>query len=132
MPHYNVHIHREVRLTYESIEADTAHAATAIALDRSVGAADDIDDCDGEAFAALVDVAGDDQYEKTVTIDFEAERMRKAAPRLIDVMLKLLPLFCDMLDDLEDSDESGSHPLVVASRAIITEATNRDAQRRPL
>jgi hypothetical protein len=80
---YNVHMDREVHLTYESIEADTAHAAAAIALDKSVGAADDIDDCAGETFVAVIDVDGDDQYERSITIEFEAERLRKAAPELL-------------------------------------------------
>jgi hypothetical protein len=91
MTHYNVHLYREVRLTYESIEADTAHAAAATALDKSVGAADDIDDCDGEVFAALVDVAGDQQHDQSVTIDFEAERLRQAAPELLAAIEALLP-----------------------------------------
>jgi hypothetical protein len=80
---YNVHLYREVHLTYESIEADTAEAAAAIAIDQSVGAADDIDDCDGETFVAVIDEAGDDQYQQSVTIDFEGERLRKAAPELL-------------------------------------------------
>jgi len=86
MTFYNVHIYREIRLTYESIEADTAHAAAAIALDMSVGAADDIDDCDGESFAALVDVAGDEEHGHSVTIDFEPERMRKVAAKLLEAL----------------------------------------------
>jgi hypothetical protein len=90
MTFYNVHIYREMRLTYESVEADTAHAAAAIALDMSVGAADDIDDCDGETFAALVDVAGDEHHEQSVTIDFEPERLRKAAPDLLEALERLL------------------------------------------
>jgi hypothetical protein len=86
---YNVHLYREMRLTYESVEADAPHAAAAIALDKSVGAADDIDDCDGETFAALVDVVGDDQYEQSVMIDFEPERLRKAAPLLLKALKAL-------------------------------------------
>jgi hypothetical protein len=86
MTFYNVHLYREIRLTYESIDADTAHAAAAIALDMSVGAADDIDDCDGESFAALVDVAGDENFGQSVAIDFESERLRKAAPDLLEAL----------------------------------------------
>jgi hypothetical protein len=87
---YNVHIYREVHLTFESVEADTPEAAAAIACDKSAAAADDIDDCGGETFAALVDVAGDHQREQSVTIDFEAERRRKAAPELLEALKDLL------------------------------------------
>jgi hypothetical protein len=87
---YNVHMDREVHLTYESIEADTAYAAADIALDRSVGAADDIDDCAGESFAAVIDVASDDQFEQFVTIEFEAERLRKAAPDMLDALREFI------------------------------------------
>ena len=77
---YDVHINREVRLVFESIEADSHEAAAAIACDKHPAAADDIDTCDGETFAAQVEVAGD---EDSVTIDFEAGRLRKAAPKLL-------------------------------------------------
>jgi hypothetical protein len=83
MTHYIVRLYREVHLTYEDIEAETPEAAAAIACDQSPAAADDIDDCGGETFAALVDVAGDEDYEQSVMIDFEGERLRKAAPELL-------------------------------------------------
>jgi len=102
MTHYIVHIYREVRLTYETIEADTAQAAAAIALDQSVGAADDIDDCDGQAFAALVDVAGDQQFKQSVTIDFEAERLFKAVPELLDACLWMMHELCQAWDEPEE------------------------------
>src|SRR5262249_12363960 len=59
---YTVHLYREMRLTFERVEADTHEAAAAIARDRLTEDADDIEDCDGENLAALVDVVGDDQY----------------------------------------------------------------------
>ena len=39
---YNVHLYREMRLTFEAIEADTPDAATAIARDKPSSDADDI------------------------------------------------------------------------------------------
>ena len=80
---YNVHLYREMRLLFERIEAETPEAAAAIARDRLTEDADDIEDCDGDTFAALVDVVGDDQYEHSKIIDFGDERLRKAAPELL-------------------------------------------------
>jgi hypothetical protein len=72
-----------MRLAFERIEAESPEAAAAIASDKPTEDADDIDDCNGEDFGALVDVAGDDRYERSVMIDFEAERLRQAAPKLL-------------------------------------------------
>jgi hypothetical protein len=80
---YTVHTYREMRLVYEAIEADSHEAAAAIARDRVTEDADEIDDCDGETFAALVDVRGDAEYKLSRIIDFEEERLRKAAPALL-------------------------------------------------
>ena len=79
---YNVHIYRELRLVYSGIEADTHEAAAAIARDRDTEEADSIDDCDGDTFAALVDVEGDEDYTESRDIAFEAERERKAVPKM--------------------------------------------------
>jgi hypothetical protein len=91
MTTFIVHIYREMRLSYTGIEADTSEAAAAIARDKPTADADDIDECDGETFAALVDVAGDEDHEQSVTIDFETERHRKAAPKLLEALEAVLP-----------------------------------------
>jgi len=80
---YNVHIYREMRLVFGGIEADTPEAAATIARDKPTGEADSIDDCEGESLSALVDVQGDEDYEDSRFIDFELERQRKAAPRML-------------------------------------------------
>jgi len=87
---YNVHIYREMRLVFGGIEAGSPEAAAAIARDKLTSDADSIDDCDGETFAALVDVAGDEEYEQSRTIDFEPERQRKAAPALLAALKGVL------------------------------------------
>ena len=88
MTKYIVHLYREMRLGYDGIEADTPEAAAAIARTMPTGDADDIEDCDGETFSALVDVQGDEDYQRSDTVDFDPERLRKAAPKLL-VALKL-------------------------------------------
>lgn len=88
MTKYNVHIYREMRLVFEKIEADTPEAAAAIARDKPTGDADDVEDCNGDDLSALVDVVGDEAYSQSVTIDFETELQRKAAPKLLAALLK--------------------------------------------
>jgi hypothetical protein len=99
MTTYNVHIYREMRLTYIDIKADTPEAAAAIASDKPTDAADNIDDCEGENLAAVVDVAGDEDYSQSVTIDFKVEQPRKATGELHAALTWLL-------DDLADAGEA--------------------------
>ncbi len=86
MTTYNVHIYRVMRLVYGGIEVDSHEAAAAIARDKPTDQADSIDDCDGETIAALVDVAGDEEHAQSRVIDFEPERQRRAAPKLLTAL----------------------------------------------
>ncbi len=119
---YNVHIYREMRLTYRGIEADSHDAAASIARDKPTDEADSIDDCEGETLSALVDVQGDEDYEQSRFIDFEEERLRKAAPNLLSALRRLL-------DDLADAEEDRNpmtgeeYDSVAFARAAIAEAT---------
>lgn len=78
MPFYNVHIYREMRLTYGGIEAASHEEAAQIARSRATDDADSLDDCDGQTFAALVEVEGDDGFEQSRIIDFQPERHHEA------------------------------------------------------
>jgi hypothetical protein len=98
---YNVHIYREMRLVFGGIEADTPEAAASIARDKPTGEADNIEDCNGEDLSALVDVAGDEDYSQSVSIDFEGERHRKAAPALLAAL--------EALADQTDEDCPGEY-----------------------
>jgi hypothetical protein len=93
---YNVHIYREMRITFGGIEAETPEAAASIASGRPTSDADDIEDCDGADLAALVDVAGDEEFSQSVTIDFEPERHRRAASALLEALESLLSQTADM------------------------------------
>lgn len=90
MTTYNIHIYREMRLVFGGIEAGTHEAAASIARDKPTAEADSIDDCEGENLAALVDVAGDEEYAQSRMIDFEPERHRQAAPKLLAALKDLL------------------------------------------
>ncbi len=87
---YHVHIFREMRLYFPSIEADSPEAAAQAAAGRPTDEAAYSEDCDGENLAALVDVAGDEDYAQSMTIDFEGERLRKEAPRLLSALQQVL------------------------------------------
>jgi hypothetical protein len=83
---YHVHIYREMRLYFPGIDAASHEEAARIAADKPTADAEYVEDCDGQNLAALVDVAGDDDFGRSVTIDFEAERLRKAAPDLLKAL----------------------------------------------
>jgi hypothetical protein len=130
MTRYTAHLYREMRLTYEGIEAETAEAAAAIARGRLTGDADDIDDCDGETFAALVDVVGDDQYGQSVMIDFEAERLRKAAPELLEALQYLLEQTVDMDQKYGIGLSEGEEDARAKALAAIAKAKAEPSERR--
>lgn len=105
---YNVHIYREMRVFFPGIEADSAEDAAGIAADRPTPDADYTEDCDGENLAALVDVVGDEGFEQSVTIDFDAERQRKALPQLLMALRNAQRLILDMgriIRSLDDQHE---------------------------
>jgi hypothetical protein len=91
MTQYIVHLYREMKLSYTGIEAGTPEAAAAMVGGKPTADADNIEDCEGQNLSALVDRAGDDDYSQSVTIDFEAERIRHAAARLLAALEAVLP-----------------------------------------
>jgi hypothetical protein len=115
---YHVHIYREMRLYFPGIEAATPEEAARIAADMPTEDADYTEDCDGETLAALVDVVGDEQFEHSATIDFEAERLRKAAPELLEALDYLLEQTVDM-DLLSEGEEDAR----AKALAVIAKAT---------
>ena len=116
---YNVHLYREMRLKFEGIEAETPEGAAAIARDGLTSDADEIDDCDGLDLSALVDEVGDDEYERSVTIDFEEERLRKAAPELLESHKQICALAHFAWDLAEDAD-----PQIREAIQLIIDAAN--------
>jgi hypothetical protein len=98
MTKYNVHIFREMRVTFGDIEADTPEAAAAIAREKATDEADEIEDCEGESFSALIDDPGEPDYR---VIDFEPERQRQAAAALLTVLKWALPYIKDYQDGFD-------------------------------
>ena len=127
---YTVHLYREMRLTFEGIEAESLEAAAAAARDKQTSHADDIEDCEGETLAALVDVAGDEEYGQSRFIDFEAERQRNAAPALLASLEAILPYAENEAHSLEqlkdspvaDAEAARAWNAVEAAQAAIADA----------
>lgn len=120
MTHFIVHIYREMRLSYAGIEAATPQAAAAIAGGKPTDEADNVEDCEGENLAALVDVAGDEEYLHSVTIDFEHELRRKAAPKLLGELAGISDAWSNAEGGSEVMDYLESH--LYAIRAALAEA----------
>jgi hypothetical protein len=126
MTQYIVHLYREMKLSYTDIEADTPQAAATIAGGKTTADADNIEDCEGQNLAALVDTAGDEDYSQSVTIEFEGERIRNAAPELL-AALEMIVDYAEneafSLENLKDSPEAE----VEAERAWKAVESARDA-----
>jgi hypothetical protein len=134
MTHYNVHVYREMRLFFPGIEADTPELAAQIAAEKPTHDADFIDDCDGETLAALVDVVRDHAFAQSVTIDFDGERLRKAAAKLLAFVSSIARMTQDGEDRdgrefvMENDDAVNTlNELIDGARALTAEATGRAA-----
>jgi hypothetical protein len=134
---YNVHIYREMRLYFPAIMADTPEQAAKIASDKPTADAEYTEDCEGESLAALIDMAGDDEFTESVTIDFEPERLRKAAPELREALVLLatvaedLDAALDSVTDEFDSEREGLRAACCNARAALTKATDGLSDGRP-
>jgi hypothetical protein len=115
MTTYDVRLHREVLLTFYAVKADSPEDAASSARGFATGGADRIDDC-GE-LSARVDVA-DGDYHPPLTIDFEAERQRKAAPRLLAAVEGAL----FALDENIDGSGPSKQTAIANALAAIAEA----------
>ena len=123
---YNVHLYREMRLYFPGIEAETAAEAARIAADRPTEDAAYVEGCDGENLAALIDVAGDDQYEHSVTLDFEAEQLRKATRELLEALAEI---YHWLTPDWQQSSLGKKARDALAKATAIHQATIERSQR---
>jgi hypothetical protein len=119
---YHVHIYREMRLYFPDIEAATPEAAARLADARPTGEAEYIEDCEGQSLSALVDVASDDDFSRSVVIDFAPERRRKLADELVAALDYLLQQTVDMdlkygIGLTEGEEEARARALAVIARA---------------
>ncbi|WP_152051787.1 hypothetical protein [Tautonia marina] len=117
MTKYNVHIYREMKLYFPGIEAESPQAAADLAAKMDTADADDIVSCDGIDLAALVDVDGDDNFEQSVTIAFEPQRMLDAAPRLLAALSEIVRVYAEYPDETARQ----------IAESAIAEATGKEA-----
>ena len=122
MTGYIVHLYREMRLTYTGIEAETPEAAAAITRGKPTDDADNVEDCDGENLSALVDLAGDEDHSQSLTIEFEGERQRKAASKLLEAVRMAENYLADDLDK-DDVTEMRIFKSICDARAEATAAS---------
>jgi hypothetical protein len=90
MKTYNVHIYREMRLFFPGIVARTAEEAARLAAKMPSGAAEALEDCDGENLAALVGVIGREDCQQNWMIDFDP--VRAIMPDLLTALALALPI----------------------------------------
>jgi hypothetical protein len=121
--HYNVHLYREMRLSFPDIKADSPQLAALLASQLPTEDAASIDDCNGDDFGALVDVQGDQDYSQSVMIDFEGERLRNAAPKLLEALDYLLEQSVDMDLKYGLGLSEGEQDARAKALAAIAEAT---------
>lgn len=124
MSKFNVHLFREMRLFYPDIEADSPEDAARIASETDTDEAEDINDCNSVDLGAMVDLAGDEFFTNSQTIDFEPQRMLNAAPKLLAALIAVKD--ADYLD-------GAYQPTVDLVDAAIAEATNgKPSQPQPI
>jgi hypothetical protein len=90
MKTYNVHLYREMRLSFPGIVASTAEEAARLAAEMPSGAAKALDDCDGENLATLVGVVDSTDCKQRWMIDFDP--VRTIAPDLLTALELALPI----------------------------------------
>lgn len=122
---YNVHVYREMRLRFIGIEADTPQAAADIAHGSPTKDADDIDDRDGQDLSALVDTLGDEEYEDSKTIDFEAGRLLNAAPDLLAACQAALDPIARIRCAYPETQNKHAYDMAVKAETLIRDAIDK-------
>jgi hypothetical protein len=128
MTTYNVHIHREVLLTYGDVDADSPEDAASTARGFATGGADRIDDC--EDLSARVELDDPARHQPLVTLDFPAGRQRKAAAKLLDSLKNVLDSYCYWLPRYGDKEAINSL-MVKKAQAAIAEAETSGIRSEP-
>jgi hypothetical protein len=95
MQTYNVHIYREMRLFFPGTVASTAEEAARLAAEMPSGAAQALDDCDGENLAALVGVVDSTDCKQRWMIDLDP--VRTIVPDLLTALELALPILQDIV-----------------------------------
>jgi hypothetical protein len=120
MKTYNVHIYREMRLSFPGIVASTAEEAAMLAADMPSGAAGALEDCDGENLAALVGVVGSKDCKQSWMIDFDPVRAR--APHLLTALELALSILQEAVRAHPLSDDPTARMALDRVASVIAKA----------
>src|SRR5262245_12118222 len=114
------HIYREMRLFFPGIVASTAAEAATRAAEIPSGAAEVLDDCDGENLAALVGVIGRGDCKQNWIIDFNPGRA--IALDLLTVLTLVLPVLQEVVRTHLLSDDSTARLALDRIASVIAKA----------
>ena len=120
MKTYNVHIYREMRLFFPGIIASTAEEAARLAAEMPSGAAEALEDCDGENLAALVGVIDREDCQQNWMIDFDP--VRAIMPDLLTALVLALPILQEAVRAHLLSDVPTAHIALDRVTSVIAKA----------
>ena len=120
MKAYNVHIYREMRLSFPGMVANTAEEAARLAAEMPSEAARALEDCDGENLAALVGVIGREDCQQSRMIDFDP--VRAIAPDILTVLALALPILQEVVSAELLSDNSTARLALDHVASVIAKA----------
>jgi len=109
-----------MRLFFAGIVACTAEEAATLAAELPLGAAEALDDCDGENLAALVGVVGNDAGKQNWMIEFD--HVRAIALHLLTALALALPILQEVVCAHLLSDEPTARVALDHVASVIAKA----------
>ena len=120
MQTYNVHIYREMRLSFPGMVANTAEEAARLAAEMPSSAAEALEDCDGENLAALVGVVDSADGRQSWMIDFDP--VRTIVPDLLTALELALPILQEAVRAHLLSDDPTARIVLDRVESVIAKA----------
>jgi hypothetical protein len=120
MQTYNVHIYREMRLSFPGMVANTAEEAARLAAEMPSSAAEALEDCDGENLAALVGVVDSADGRQSWMIDFDP--VRTIVPDLLTALELALPILQEAVRAHLLSDDPTGRIVLDRVESVIAKA----------
>jgi hypothetical protein len=125
MTTYNVHIYREMCLSFPGIVARTAEEAATLAAAMPSSAAEALEDCDGENLAALVGVVDSAECQQSWMIDFDP--VRAMGSDLLTALELTLPILQEVVRTHLLSDDLTARAVLDRVTSVIAKAHGKTA-----
>jgi hypothetical protein len=125
MTTYNIHIYREMCLSFPGIVARTAEEAATLAAAMPSSAAEALEDCDGENLAALVGVVDSAECHQSWMIDFDP--VRAMGPDLLTALELTLPILQEVVRTHLLSDDLTARAVLDRVTSVIAKAHGKTA-----